>query len=104
MASPSTKDIIEGSYLTCFLMLGGEIMEAITWASALTYDDNKKFQDGINCKSSMGKKKKKTHGSKRWKPSIRVQEVIVRKTREESTTTNLKTKQKGILTHNPSCI
>ncbi len=39
-------------------MLGGEIIEAITQASALTYDDNKKFQDGLNCKSSMGKKKK----------------------------------------------
>jgi hypothetical protein len=30
MASSSTKDLIEGSYLAWFLMLGGEIMEAMT--------------------------------------------------------------------------
>jgi len=50
MAFSSTKDLTEGSYLTCFLMLGGEIMEAMTWASTLTYEGNMKFLDGLNCK------------------------------------------------------
>jgi hypothetical protein len=46
MASSSTGDFKKGSYLTCFLMLGGEIMEAMIWASTSTYKDNKKFQNG----------------------------------------------------------
>jgi hypothetical protein len=56
MASSSTKDLTEGSYLTCSFVLGGEITKAMTWASALTYDDNKKFQDGLSCKSLVEKK------------------------------------------------
>jgi hypothetical protein len=56
MASSSTRDLTKGSYLTCFLMLGGEIMKAMTWASALTYNGNRKFQDGLNYKSSVEKK------------------------------------------------
>jgi hypothetical protein len=56
MASSSTKDLIKGSYLTCFLMLGGEIMEAMTWALAPTYKGNRKFLDGLNSKSSIEKK------------------------------------------------
>ncbi len=31
-------------------MLGGEIMEAMTWASTSTYEGNMKFLDGLNCK------------------------------------------------------
>jgi hypothetical protein len=50
MASSSTKDLTKGSYLTCFLMLGG-IMEAVTWTSTSTYEGNMKFLDGLNCKS-----------------------------------------------------
>jgi hypothetical protein len=38
-------------------MLGGEIMEAMTLVSALTYKSNMKFQDGLSCKSSVEKKK-----------------------------------------------
>jgi hypothetical protein len=56
MASSSTKDLTKGSYLTCFVMLGGEIMEAMTWASTSTYKGNKKFLDGLNCKSFIEKK------------------------------------------------
>ncbi len=55
MASSSTRDLIEGSHLTCFLMLGGEIMEAMTWASTSTYEGNRKFQDGLSYKSSIEK-------------------------------------------------
>jgi hypothetical protein len=54
MASSSTRDLIEGSYLILFLMLGGEIMEAMT--STSTYEGNKKFQDGLSCKSFVEKK------------------------------------------------
>jgi hypothetical protein len=56
MASSSTRDLTKGSYLTCFLMLGGEIIEAMTWASTLTYEGNKKFLNGLICKSSVEKK------------------------------------------------
>jgi hypothetical protein len=56
MASSSTKDLTKRSYLTCFLMLGGEIMEAMTWASASTYESNMKFQDGLSYKSFVEKK------------------------------------------------
>jgi hypothetical protein len=51
MASSSTKDLTKRSNLTCFLMLGGEIMEAMTWTSTSTYNGNMKFLDGLNCKS-----------------------------------------------------
>jgi hypothetical protein len=37
-------------------MLGGEIMEAMTWASTSTYNGNKKFQDRLSCKSFVEKK------------------------------------------------
>jgi hypothetical protein len=37
-------------------MLVGEIMETMTWASTLTYKDNKKFLDGLSCKFSIEKK------------------------------------------------
>jgi len=37
-------------------MLGVEIMEAMTWVAALTYNDNMNFQDGLNCKSFIKKK------------------------------------------------
>jgi hypothetical protein len=37
-------------------MLGGEIMQAMTWAWASTYEDNRKFLDGFNCKFSIKKK------------------------------------------------
>jgi hypothetical protein len=56
MAPSSTRDLIKGSYLTCFLMLGDEIMEAMTWALASTYESNKKFQDGLSYKSFIEKK------------------------------------------------
>jgi hypothetical protein len=39
-------------------MLGGEIMEAMTLASASTYKNNRKFQDKLSCKSSIEKKKR----------------------------------------------
>jgi hypothetical protein len=57
MASTSTRDLTEGSYLTYFLMLGGEIMETMTLASASTYKSNRKFIDGLNYKSSIEKEK-----------------------------------------------
>jgi len=38
-------------------MLVGEIMEAMTWASTLTYKGNKKLLDGLSCKSFVEKKK-----------------------------------------------
>jgi hypothetical protein len=103
MASSSTRNLIEGSYLTRFLMLGGEIMEAMTLASASTYKNNMKFQDKLSCKSSV-EKKNKTHGSRQWKPFTRIQKVTIRKNRKEFTTTNPETKQKGRLTHNPSSV
>ncbi len=31
-------------------MIGGEIMETMTWASTSTYEDNKKFLDGLSRK------------------------------------------------------
>ncbi len=37
-------------------MLSDEIMEAMTWALALTYEGNKKFQDGLSYKSFIEKK------------------------------------------------
>ncbi len=37
-------------------MLGDEIMEAMTWALASTYESNKKFQDGLSYKSFIEKK------------------------------------------------
>jgi hypothetical protein len=39
-------------------MLGGEIMEAMTLALASAYEGNMKFQDGLNCKSFVEKKKR----------------------------------------------
>jgi hypothetical protein len=84
-------------------MLGGEIMEAMTLASALTYEGNMKLQDGLSCKSYI-EKKNKTHGSRRWKPFTRIQEVIIRKNIKEYTTTNPETKQKGRVIHNPNFI
>jgi hypothetical protein len=78
MASSSTRNLIEGPYLTCFLMLGGEIMEVMTWASASRYEGNKKFQDGLSCKSFVDKKNL-THGSRQHKPFTRLQEVTIRK-------------------------
>jgi hypothetical protein len=46
-----------------FLMLGGEIMEAMTWVLASTYEANRVFLDALNCKSYV-RKKTKMHGSK----------------------------------------
>jgi len=37
-------------------MLGSEIVEAMTLASTSTYKGNRKFQDGLNYKSSIEKK------------------------------------------------
>jgi hypothetical protein len=56
MASSSTRDLTKESHLTCFLLLGGKIMEAMTWASTLTYEGNKKFLNGLNYKSFVEKK------------------------------------------------
>lgn len=61
-------------------------MEAMTWASALTYDSDRKSQDGLSCKSSV--EKKKTHGNKQQKPFAKGTRDDNRRNREESTTTN----------------
>jgi hypothetical protein len=39
-------------------MLSGEIMEAMTWASALINEGNRKFIDGLSYKSSIEKETK----------------------------------------------
>jgi hypothetical protein len=53
-------------------------MEAMTWGSASTYDNDRKFQDGLSCKSSVGKKKRPM-GVGNISPLQKVQEVTIGK-------------------------
>jgi hypothetical protein len=54
--SSSSKILIVRSFLTWFLMLSGDNMHAMTWASTSTYKGNKKILEGLSSKSFVKKK------------------------------------------------